>query len=209
MPKRAGKGVTLGEVKIRANSCAACQAPLGIDEPIAWTWARQRIHETCMPIWAFADRGRRALGDWIAEPVRLLLDRHQGRLCSSCLALALSLSLEEARQVVEITASLPGFRVLPVACETCGRSTMALCAVPSASTTTSEGGIAPGKCTLCSGTLKEDGSSVMIGGERFHRACSHLVLARERIRTSRSRRQQSHDQLERARAKHDRPRPGP
>ena len=129
MPKRAGKGVTLGEVKPRANSCAACHAPLGPEEPIAWTWGRQRIHETCMPIWVFADRGRRALGDWIAEPVRLFLDRHQGRLCASCLALGLSLSLEEARQVVEITGRLPGFRMLPVMCETCARSTMSLCTV--------------------------------------------------------------------------------
>ena len=87
-----------------------------------------------MPIWAFANRGRRALGGWIAEPVRLLLDRCQGRLCSSCLALALSLSLEEARQVVAIMASLPGFRVLPVACERCGRSTPALCTLPTVPT---------------------------------------------------------------------------
>jgi hypothetical protein len=208
MPKRAGKGVTLGEVKTRANTCAACHAPLGTEEPIAWTWARQRIHEACMPIWAFADRGRRALGDWIAEPVGLLLERHQGRLCSSCLALALSLSLEEARQVVDITASLPGFRVLPVTCETCGRSTMALCTVPGAPTPTAEGGVALAKCTLCSQPLEDDGSSVMIGADRFHRPCSHVVLARDRIRTSRALSRQSCEQLGRARAKLDRPAPG-
>lgn len=207
MPRRAGKGVTLGDVKPRANTCAACHAPLGTEEPIAWTWARQRIHEACMPIWAFADRGRRGLGDWIAEPVRLLLERHQGRLCSSCLALALSLSLEEARQIVEVTASLPGFRMLPVACETCGRSTMTLCIVPSAPTATSEGGVAPGKCALCSRTLEDDGSSLTIGGDRFHRACSHVVLARDRIRTSRSPSRQSRSHFERAWAKPDRPAP--
>lgn len=66
--------------------------PLGSDEPIACTWARQRI-EACMPIWAFADRGRRAL-------------------------------------VVDVVGNMPGFRVLPVMCETCGRSTMVLCTVP-------------------------------------------------------------------------------
>lgn len=179
MPRRAGKGVTLGDVKRRANSCAACHAPLGAEEPIAWTWARQRIHETCMPIWAFADRGRRALGEWIAEPVALLLKRHQGRLCSTCLALALSLSLEEARQVVEIAASVPGFRVLPVTCETCRRSTMALCTVPMTSD------VAPGatKCTHCSRPLDEGEAGVAIGPDRFHRGCAQLLSARDRLRT--------------------------
>jgi len=103
-----------------------------------------------MPIWAFADRGRRALGAWIAEPVGLLLARHQGRLCSACLALALSLSLEEARQVVDIVANVPGFRLLPVTCETCSRATMALCTVPDLRSPTSEG---PEKCTHCSRLL--------------------------------------------------------
>ena len=205
MPKRAGKGVTLGEVKKRANSCAACHAPLGTEEAIAWTWARQRIHETCMPIWAFADRGRRALGDWIAEPVRLLLERHQGRLCSTCLALALSLSLEEARQVVEITAGLPGFRMLPVTCETCGRSTMSLCTVPSAPTT--NGGVVAAECTYCNRTLEDDRSTVTIGGNSFHRACSHVVLARDRSRKARSVSRPSREPLQRARAKLDRPAP--
>src|SRR5689334_1557678 len=73
MPRRAGKPVTLGDLKKRVDCCAACHAPLGSDEPLAWTWARQRIHEACMPIWAFANRGRRSLGEWIADPVRLLL----------------------------------------------------------------------------------------------------------------------------------------
>lgn len=203
MPRRVGKGVTLGEVKKRTDVCAACHASLGTDEPLAWTWARQRIHEACMPIWAFADRGRRALGEWIAEPVRLLLERHQGRLCSSCLALALLLSLEEGRRVVEITASLPGFRLLPVACETCGRSTMALCTVP----TIMEAGVAPGKCTHCSRPLEDGAPVVIIGGDRFHRACSQVLQAGERIRTSRSLSRQSRAQLDRARATLDGPPP--
>ena len=171
MPRRAGKGVTLGELKNRANGCAACHAPLGPDEPIAWTWARQRIHEACMPIWALADRGRRALGDWIAEPVGLLLARHQGRLCSTCLALALSLSLEEARQIVDIVANVPGFRLLPVTCETCGRSTMALCTVPNPAPA-SDVAVASAKCALCSRPLGDADDAVTIGHDRFHRACS-------------------------------------
>jgi hypothetical protein len=201
MPRRAGKGVTLGDVKNRTNICAACHAPLGPDEPIAWTWARQRIHEACMPIWAFADRGRRALGAWIAEPVGLLLARHQGRLCSACLALALSLSLEEARQVVDIVANVPGFRLLPVTCETCSRATMALCTVPDLRSSTSE---APDKCTHCSRLLDGADDTVTIGQERFHRACSQIIIARDRLRRARALSRESREQLGRARAALDR-----
>jgi hypothetical protein len=157
-----------------------------------------------MPIWAFADRGRRALGDWIAEPVRLLLNRHQGRLCAACLALRLSLSLEEARQVVEITGSLPGFRTLPVTCGTCGRSTMSLCTVPTAPTD-SERVFAQPKCTHCSAPLQDDAAGVTLGTDRFHRACAQVVLARERIRSSRSVNRQAREQLTRARATLHRP----
>ena len=198
MPRRAGKGVTLGEVKKRLDGCAACHGPLGADAPLAWTWSRQRIHEACMPIWAFANRGRRALGEWIAEPVRLLLDRHHGRLCSACLALSLLLSLEEARKIVDLAATLPGFRMLPVTCETCGRSTMALCTVPSTS---------KGKCTDCSRSLDDDGAVVTIAGSRFHRACSGVIGARERIGASRAASRAARSQLDRARASLDRPRP--
>ena len=200
MPRRAGKGVTLGEVKNRANTCAACHAPLEADERIAWTWARQRIHEACMPIWAFADRGRRALGEWIAEPVRLVLARHQGRLCSTCLALALALSLEEARQVVAISENVPGFRVLPVTCETCGRSTMALCTVPIVPTMMPDVALTPPKCTHCSGLLDDGDAAVTIGDDRFHHACSQIITARERVRSGRALSRASRDKIDRARA---------
>ena len=155
-----------------------------------------------MPIWAFANRGRRSLGEWVAEPVRLLLARHQGRLCSGCLALALLLSLEEGRRVVEITATLPGFRLLPVTCATCTRSTMALCTVPSL-----DAGIVASKCTHCSRPLESAERTVTIAGEPYHRACSQVIGARDRIRASRVARQQSMAQLERAREQLDRPRP--
>jgi hypothetical protein len=180
-------------MKKRTDGCAACHAPLGTDEPLAWTWARQRIHEACMPIWAFSERGRRVLGDWIAEPVRLLLDRHGGQLCSSCLALALHLSLEEARSVVEITAALPGFRLLPVSCETCGRSTLSLCTVPVPD--------AAEKCAHCSRRLRDPAAAVIIDGEWFHRSCSQVVGARDRIRSSRATGRAAWAQLERAHAR--------
>ena len=155
-----------------------------------------------MPIWAFANRGRRALGEWIADPVRLLLARHQGRLCSGCLALALLLSLEEGRRVVEITSTLPGFRLLPVTCATCARSTLALCTVPSG-----EAGLAASKCTHCSRPLESAERTVTIAGEPSHRACSQVIGARDRIRASRAASQQSLAQLKRAREQLDRSRP--
>ena len=161
-----------------------------------------------MPIWAFADRGRRALGAWIAEPVGLLLARHQGRLCSACLALALSLSLEEARQVVDIVANVPGFRLLPVRCETCSRATMVLCTVPNLRSPTSDVELTPDKCTHCSRPLDEGDNPVTIGQERFHRTCSQIIAVRDRIRSTRTLSRESREQLERARAALGR-RPGP
>ena len=154
-----------------------------------------------MPIWAFADRGRRALGPWIAEPVGLLLARHQGRLCSACLALALSLSLEEARQVVDIVANVPGFRLLPVTCETCGRATLALCTVPDLRSPTSE---APDKCSHCSRLLGGADDTVTIGEERFHRTCSQVITASDRLRRARVLSRESREQIDRARAALDR-----
>lgn len=203
MPRRAGRGVTLGEVKKRGSSCAACHAPLGADERIVWTWARQRIHEACMPIWAFADRGRRALGDWVAEPIELLLARHQGRLCSACLALALSLSLTEARQIVDIVVTLPGFRLLPVTCETCGRATTTLCTVPNVPLAMSD---IAAKCTHCSQPLEDGASVVTIGQDRFHRTCSRLIRTHDRIRSGRALSRTSREQIDRSRAMLDRPR---
>ena len=139
-----------------------------------------------MPIWAFAERGRRALGDWIAEPVGLLLARHQGRLCSTCLALALSVSLAEARQIVDIVANLPGFRLLPVTCETCGRSTMTLCTVPNAPPATSDSGVPSGKCAHCNLPLEDAASIVTTEHGRFHRACGQVVSVRDHIRNARA-----------------------
>jgi hypothetical protein len=109
--------------------------------------------------------------------------------------------------VVEITANVPGFRMLPVTCETCGRATMALCTVPDASSMMSEVGLASGKCTHCSRPLDEGGAIVSLGPDFFHRACAHVVTARDRVRTGRALSRQSRERLERARAQLDCPRP--
>lgn len=134
MTRRAGIGVLLGEVKTRSGVCVACGVRLRREDRIAWTWARQRIHEACMALYALADRGRRSLGAWVAEPVRSVLERYHGRMCDACLALALSTSLEEAREIIRISSRLPGFQVLPVTCDKCQRSVMALCLTSDART---------------------------------------------------------------------------
>jgi hypothetical protein len=83
-----------------------------------------------VPIAALGDRGARKLGPWVADAIGAFLARHNGRLCAGCLALGLSLTLTEGRTVVGITASMPGFAILPAACAVCNRDKDVLCAVP-------------------------------------------------------------------------------
>jgi hypothetical protein len=149
---------------------------------VGWTWSRQRIHDACMPAWVLANRGRRPLGPWVAPVIGPLLQRHGGRLCDACLALALSVSLNEAKQVVAVTAPVPGFRILPVQCHSCGRPSEALCVMSSAS----GGEVLEPKCARCSRRLS--GPDIVAEGDnQFHRACWQIISADERIRASRAR----------------------
>ena len=151
-----GLATSLGGMpKPPAGSCCVCGEPPAETEVMEWTWSRQRVHDRCLPIWILANRGRRTLGAWIAPALELLLNRHGGRLCDSCLALGLSLSLAEAKQVVTVAASVPGFRVLPVECYSCGRPTEALCLVSGSSATEA-------RCARCSRTLA--GSDIVTHG---------------------------------------------
>jgi hypothetical protein len=121
---------TLGEMRRRQPTCPICGLGFTSGEPVAWTVGRDRIHEACIDLARVAAPGRAKFGPWKAPAVRMLLQRIGGRLCASCLAMALNLSLDQARDVIRIVDGVAGLRVLPVACASCGRSTTALCVVP-------------------------------------------------------------------------------
>lgn len=121
---------TLGEMRRKDPTCTVCGLGLTVGEPVAWTVGRDRIHESCIDLARVAAPGRAKFGPWKAPAVRVFLQRSGGRLCASCLALALNLSLDQAREVVRVVDGVAGLRVLPVTCASCGRATEALCAVP-------------------------------------------------------------------------------
>src|SRR6059036_3145706 len=68
----------------------------------------------------------------VAPAMRSVLSRHDGRLCTACLAMEINVSLQQARDVVSRLGTGEGFAVLPVSCGRCGRQTDALCTVPHA-----------------------------------------------------------------------------
>jgi hypothetical protein len=121
---------TLGEMKRKEPTCAICGVGFRAGEPVAWTVGRDRIHESCIDLARVAAPGRAKFGPWKAPAVRVFLQRTGGRLCASCLAMALSLSLDQAREVMHVVDGVAGLRVLPVTCVSCGRPTDALCVVP-------------------------------------------------------------------------------
>jgi hypothetical protein len=195
MPKRRGPATTLAASVNAQATCQVCHRALD-DEPIAWTWSRQRIHEQCVAIWTLASRGRRPLGPWVADTVRSVLERNDGRLCTACLAMALSLSLTEAAQIVTIVAAVRGFMVLPVTCYGCTRSIDALCIVPPASADDVDAGR---KCARCSTVLSSTDETVTVGGDALHRGCWRVQSSGERMRVSRTLTRRSRAMIARSR----------
>jgi hypothetical protein len=209
MPRYRRSTTTLGGMaKPPAGACCMCGKLPEKNDAMGWTWSRQRIHDRCMPIWMLTNRGRRAFGPWVASAVEVVLERNGGRLCDPCLALALSLSLEEARLVIAATTHVPGFHILPVECHSCGRSSEALCLVPPGSGAAfAASPTSDIKCARCSRVLTADLEIVSHGDDRFHRACWQLLSADERIRTSRALTRQSRNLISQSRETLDRPRP--
>ena len=121
---------TLGEMKRKEPTCAVCGLGFKVGEAVAWTVGRDRIHESCIELARVAAPGRAKFGPWKAPAVRVFLQRTGGRLCASCLAMALNLSLDQAREVMHVVDGVAGLRLLPVTCASCGRPTDALCVVP-------------------------------------------------------------------------------
>ncbi len=121
---------TLGEMRRKEPTCGVCGLGFSSGEPVAWTVGRERIHESCIDLARVAAPGRAKFGPWKAPAVRMFLQRSGGRLCASCLAMALNLSLDQARDVIHVVEGVAGLRVLPVTCLSCGRATSALCVLP-------------------------------------------------------------------------------
>ena len=131
MARRArGAVTTLGEMRRKEPTCAICGLAMTTGQAVAWTVGRDRIPESCIDLARIAAPGRAKFGPWKAAAVRVLLQQTGGRLCASCLAMALSVSLDQARDVMRVVDSVAGLYVLPIACASCGRSTTVLCVVP-------------------------------------------------------------------------------
>ena len=124
---------TLGEMPRKDPTCSVCGVGFTSQEPIAWTVGRERIHESCIELARVAAPGAREVRSWKAPAVRSFLQRTGGCLCASCLAMALNLSLDQARDVIRVVDGVAGLRVLPVRCVSCGRASAALCVVPASS----------------------------------------------------------------------------
>ena len=129
-----GPMTTLGEMRPGEPRCAVCGLGFARGARVAWTVGRDRLHESCIDVARVAAPGRAKFGPWKAPAVRVFLQRVGGRLCAACLALALGLSLDQARAVIHVVDGREGLRLLPVGCGSCGRSTAALCVVSASAT---------------------------------------------------------------------------
>ena len=124
---------TLADVQsgVRGETCAVCRKELRAGEPVAWGLANQRLHERCLDGLRASRLRPTDRPHSVANGLRGVLARHEGRLCAACLALEIAISLEQAREVVRRLSPGDGLAVLPVACGMCGRETDVLCSVGS------------------------------------------------------------------------------
>jgi hypothetical protein len=123
---------TLADVQSgqRTETCAVCRQDLRPGERLAWGLAHERLHERCLDglrASRLKERPQR-----VAPAMHGVLARHEGRLCTACLAMEINVSLQQAREVVARIGASEGFAVLPVSCGRCRRQTDALCTVPHA-----------------------------------------------------------------------------
>jgi hypothetical protein len=109
-----------------------CRQELRAGEPLAWGLAHERLHERCLDGLRASRLRPKERPQRVAPAMRSVLSRHDGRLCTACLAMEINVSLQQAREVVSRLGTGEGFAVLPVSCGRCGRQTDALCTVPRA-----------------------------------------------------------------------------
>ena len=106
-----------------------CRKELRSGEPVAWGLANQRLHERCLDGLRASRLRPTDRPQSVANGLRGVLSRHEGRLCAACLALEIGISLEQARDVLCRLSPGDGLVVLPVACGMCGRETDVVCTV--------------------------------------------------------------------------------
>jgi hypothetical protein len=125
---------TLADVQsaVRNDVCAVCRKELRPGEPLAWGLAHERLHERCLDGLRASRLRPKDRAQRVAPAMRGVLARHEGRLCTACLAMEINISLEQAREVVARLVPAEGFAVLPVACGRCGRETDSLCTIAGA-----------------------------------------------------------------------------
>jgi len=125
---------TLADVQTgtRVEICTVCRHELRAGEPLAWGLAHERLHERCLDGLRASRLRPKDRPQRVAPAMRSVLSRHDGRLCTACLAMEINISLQQAREVVAHLNTGEGFAVLPVSCGCCGRQTDALCSVPHA-----------------------------------------------------------------------------
>jgi hypothetical protein len=118
------RAATLAEVRTDRHACAVCQRPLTADAHVAWTVGRARLHEKCLDearLIAAHERLRSA-------PVRVLpLLLQRSCVCASCLALRLGLSLQDARDLMQLVDGANRLKVFQSPCASCGRYVDVLC----------------------------------------------------------------------------------
>jgi len=125
---------TLADVQsgARNETCTVCRKDLRSGEPLAWGLAHERLHERCLDGLRASRLRPTERPQRVAPAMRGVLARHEGRLCTACLAMEINVSLQQARDVVGRLVPSEGFAVLPVSCGRCGRQTDTLCTVPNA-----------------------------------------------------------------------------
>jgi hypothetical protein len=125
---------TLADVQsgVKNETCAVCRKVLRPGEPLAWGLAHERLHERCLDGLRASRLRPKERPQRVAPAMRGVLARHEGRLCTACLAMEINVSLEQAREVVARLVPGEGFALLPVVCGRCGRETDALCTIASA-----------------------------------------------------------------------------
>jgi hypothetical protein len=117
---------TLGGLPHMPPTCRVCGLDCTRGEPVAWSIGRDRIHESCIDLALVSTPGG-TMCSTAKAAVRVFVLRTGGRLCASCLAMALRISLDDMRDAVHVMDGVAGLRVLPVTCRSCGRAIDALC----------------------------------------------------------------------------------